>query len=227
MLMLCLAIAFALPLLQVPAEFSLRKVNSELSIVNGEKSVDSQQSAAGSQQPTVGSKQSAPVTKSPVQSPATENAAAAQTDASKTASTGEGFSMKRLLNWMIGIYWFGVIVFAASFLFQVIVLLYRAYRNPYIMDGRYRIVEVSGDKAPCSFGNIIFINPAKYEWEIYNQIIEHEKVHIRQNHTLDILIAELVLIFQWFNPFAWIYRREIENNLEFLTDDQLMQQKNR
>src|SRR6185503_4324613 len=31
--------------------------------------------------------------------------------------------------------------------------------------------------------------------------------------------------FQWFNPFAWIYRREIENNLEFLTDDQLMREK--
>src|SRR5215471_10789324 len=37
------------------------------------------------------------------------------------------------------------------------------------------------------------------------------------------MIAELVLIFQWFNPFAWIYRREVESNLEFLTDDQLMQ----
>ena len=45
-----------------------------------------------------------------------------------------------------------------------------------------------------------------------------------ERHTLDILLAELVLIFQWFNPFAWIYRREMESNLEFLTDDQLMQQ---
>ncbi|HEX6848628.1 MAG TPA: M56 family metallopeptidase, partial [Chitinophagaceae bacterium] len=123
------------------------------------------------------------------------------------------------------IYWFGVIVFGVSFLFQLVVLLVRAYRNPVIIDGRYRIVEVSGDKAPCSFGNNIFINPEKYEWETYNQIIEHEKVHIRQRHTLDIIIAELLLIFQWFNPFAWIYRREIESNLEFLTDDQLMQQK--
>ena len=37
------------------------------------------------------------------------------------------------------------------------------------------------------------------------------------------LFAELVLIFQWFNPFAWLYRKELENNLEFLTDDQLVQ----
>ena len=39
----------------------------------------------------------------------------------------------------------------------------------------------------------------------------------------DILFAEMVLIFQWFNPFAWIYRREIGNNLEFLTDEQLVE----
>ena len=129
------------------------------------------------------------------------------------------------MNWLFWIYWFGVIVFAGSFLFQVVLLLYRAYRNPVIIDGQYRIVEVSGDKAPCSFGNNIFINPEKYEWDTYNQILQHEKIHIRQKHTLDILFAELVLIFQWFNPFAWIYRREIESNLEFLTDDQLMQQK--
>lgn len=101
--------------------------------------------------------------------------------------------------------------------------MYRAIHNPVIIDGQYRIVEVSGDKAPCSFGNTIFINPEKYEWETYNQILQHEKVHIRQRHTVDIIIAELMLIFQWFNPFAWIYRREMESNLEFLTDDELTQ----
>ncbi len=130
-----------------------------------------------------------------------------------------------MMNWLFWLYWFGVAIFGASFFFQVIVLLWRAYRNPVIIDGKYRIVEVSGDKAPCSFGNNIFINPEKYEWETYNQILLHEKVHIQQRHTLDIVFAELVLIFQWFNPFAWVYRREIESNLEFLTDDQLMQQK--
>ena len=58
---------------------------------------------------------------------------------------------------------------------------------------------------------------------VYNQVLQHEKIHIQQRHSIDILLAELVLIFQWFNPFAWLYRKEIENNLEFLTDDQLLQ----
>jgi hypothetical protein len=46
----------------------------------------------------------------------------------------------------------------------------------------------------------------------------HEKIHAGGWHTLDILLAELGVVFQWFNPFIWLFRREVENNLEFLTD---------
>src|SRR6187402_1915386 len=206
-LIACLAISFALPLVHVPQQFSLRKPTS-----------------AVIQQPSL------IVTEQVQQSPPNIKQEAKNTDNANNApqttavkAENSGFSFAQLMTWMFWIYWFGVIVFGVSFLFQLVLLLVRAYRNPVIIDGKYRIVEVSGDKAPCSFGNNIFINPEKYEWETYNQILLHEKIHIRQNHTLDIIIAELLLIFQWFNPFAWIYRREIESNLEFLTDDQLMQ----
>ncbi len=215
MLLICLVIAFALPLLQVPGQFSLRKVNSELSIVNRDQPAgDSKSFVQSKEQNTVAStvpaKTIAPETKSE------------ETNSKESNIRHSPFTIDKLMSWLFWIYWFGVIVFAASFIFQLVLLLWRAYRNPVIIDGPYRIVEVSGDKAPCSFGNTIFINPSKYEWETYNQILMHEKVHIREKHTIDIVIAELLLIFQWFNPFAWIYRREIESNLEFLTDDQLM-----
>lgn len=207
MLIICLAISFALPLLQVPEQLSLRKP----SIVSGESSVMSSETAKTAQLVTPVVKQDAP---------------ASDNGNNLAQSSSAKFSFAQFMNWLFWIYWFGVLIFAASFLFQLVLLLWRAYRNPVIIDGPYRIVEVSGDKAPCSFGNTIFINPEKYDWETYSQILLHEKIHIHQKHTIDIVIAELLLIFQWFNPFAWIYRREIESNLEFLTDDQLMQQKN-
>jgi hypothetical protein len=212
MLVICLAISFSLPLMQVPAELSLRKtasVNSREPVVNSKKqAIDNKQSANDQQIVTT-------------QQPITNNQQAVTSNQPQTSN----LKPQTLLSWLFWIYWFGVAVFGISFIFQMVLLLWRAYRNPVIIDGQFRIVEVSGDKAPCSFGNTIFINPEKYDWDTYNQILEHEKVHIRQSHTLDIIIAELVLIFQWFNPFAWIYRREIESNLEFLTDDQLLQQK--
>ncbi|HEV8270957.1 MAG TPA: M56 family metallopeptidase [Chitinophagaceae bacterium] len=223
MLIVCLVISFALPLMQVPQQFSFRKPgnqvesgklkveneNQQVADNNGTSKVNEQKST-DARQPAI------------VKQPSTSNI---QPSTTNKQSQTSNFKPQTFLTWLFWIYWFGVIVFGVSFLFQLVLLLVRAYRNPVIIDGKYRIVEVSGDKAPCSFANNIFINPEKYEWETYNQILLHEKIHISQNHTLDIIIAELLLIFQWFNPFAWIYRREIESNLEFLTDDQLMQQK--
>ncbi|MEP7372221.1 MAG: M56 family metallopeptidase [Chitinophagaceae bacterium] len=206
LLIVCLVVSFALPLLPVPQQFSLRNKETPTAVVVKQPKqtfIDQliQQTPTLKQNTKPPNVVSAPAPAPPV-----------------------SFSFAQLMNWLFWIYWFGVIVFAASFIFQLLLLIYRAYRNPVIIDGKYRIVEVSGDKAPCSFGNTIFINPEKYDWETYNQILLHEKIHIREKHTIDILIAEFVLIFQWFNPFAWIYRREIESNLEFLTDDQLIKQ---
>src|SRR5580765_8477006 len=222
----CLAISFALPLLQVPQKFSLRKLDQvesgKLKMESEKQKVSGNQSATSNQQPAISNQSNGTPSQQPAKSTTTENSST-ETNSDFLTSHVSRFTFDKFMTWLFWFYWFGVAVFATSFIFQVVVLLWRAYRNPVIIDGRYRIVEVSGDKAPCSFGNIIFINPSAYEWETYNQILLHEKVHIRQKHTIDILVAELVLIFQWFNPFAWIYRREIESNLEFLTDDQLMQ----
>jgi BlaR1 peptidase M56 len=134
------------------------------------------------------------------------------------AGTLAGASVFRLLKGLFYCYLLGVLLFGLNFLLQLAVLLYQSYCRPVIKDGRFRIVEVSGNRAPCSFGNTIFINPANYDWETYNQILIHEKIHVSGRHTLDILLAEIALVIQWFNPFAWLYRREVENNLEFLTD---------
>jgi len=231
MLITCLAISFALPLLQVPQQFSLRKaVGNEDAVSSQQSAIDNGQKSTGNQPPLTGnqpakSKQQQVISNqsggTPSQQPVTKTETK-ETNLSEPTRHSP-FTIDRLLSWLFWFYWFGVGVFAVSFLFQVVLLLWRAYRNPVIIDGKYRIVEVSGDKAPCSFGNNIFINPEKYDWDTYNQILLHEKIHIEQRHTLDIMLAEFVLIFQWFNPFAWVYRREMESNLEFLTDDQLMQ----
>jgi hypothetical protein len=199
-LITCLAVSFSLPLVRVPQQWSFRKAEQTTLVAAPQVQLPESNTANVTQQE--------------------QQVKSTQTNIAETTT---GISLQQVMTWLVYLYWFGVIIFGLNFLVQVAVLLYRAYTSPVIIDGKFRIVEVSGDKAPCSFGNNIFINPEKYEWETYNQILLHEKVHIRQGHSLDILLAEIVLIFQWFNPFAWIYRKEIENNLEFLTDDQLVQ----
>jgi hypothetical protein len=88
------------------------------------------------------------------------------------------------VQWLIYLYWFGVIIFGFNFLLQIVLLLFKAYSKSAILDGKFRIVEIPEDKAPCSFANTIFINPEKYDWETYNQVLQHEKIHIQEKtHT--------------------------------------------
>ncbi len=120
------------------------------------------------------------------------------------------------------IYLIGLFVFGMNFIIQFLTLLYKSIRTEAIKDKNVNIIEVDENISPFSFWNNIFINPTLYDWETYNQILNHEKIHINQKHSIDILIAELFLIIQWFNPFAWLYRKTIETNLEYLTDESMI-----
>lgn len=197
-LLTCTVLAFILPEIQIPQQFSFRKAPAAANSFKDEIQL------AGNTVPLI-------------TETATRNTDLSQTQKDQT------INFQKVMQWIIYLYWFGVVIFGLNFLMQAVLLLYKAYTRPVIKDGHFRIVEITGDKAPCSFGNNIFINPAKYDWETYNQVLLHEKIHIEERHTLDLLLAEIVLVFQWFNPFAWLWRKELENNLEFFTDNKLLQ----
>ncbi|GHB78203.1 M56 family metallopeptidase [Persicitalea jodogahamensis] len=76
---------------------------------------------------------------------------------------------------------------------------------------------------PFSFGNAIFYNPDLHKASDLEEIMRHELVHVRQRHTLDILFAELLCILNWYNPFAWLIRHAIRQNLEFIADREVLE----
>ncbi|SHN13935.1 M56 family metallopeptidase [Mucilaginibacter sp. OK098] len=219
-LVFCLALSFGLPFISIPQQWSLR---------NTEKPVAINIEPAKTTEPTFTKPQTATVQKQEpiktVATPVVKTVPVPQSLVKTVSSSPAGLEMpfmQKAIKWLFYLYWIGVAAFGLNLLLQLVVLLYQAYTKPVIRDGKFRIIELTGDKAPCSFGNNIFINPEKYDWETYSQILLHEKVHIQQGHSFDILMAELVLVLQWFNPFAWLYRTELENNLEFLTDDAVL-----
>lgn len=120
------------------------------------------------------------------------------------------------------IYLLGFFFFSIAWFYQFMKLLFKIYRCKIITDGSSRIVLVEDDISPHSFLNYIFINPFKYDPETFQQILAHEKIHVSQGHSLDLILAEVLLVFQWYNPFCWYYRKAIINNLEFLTDNKLL-----
>ncbi len=120
------------------------------------------------------------------------------------------------------IYILGVMAFGVNFLIQLAVLVYRMVRYPSMEVDTYKIVETDTNHAPYSFWNRIFINPNQYNPDTYLQILKHEQMHITGKHSLDMLLVELLVTVQWFNPFAWLYRKAIDNNLEYLTDSGML-----
>lgn len=82
----------------------------------------------------------------------------------------------------------------------------------------FRLFTTGGNYNPFSFFRWVFIPTSLWKNETGKIILQHEQAHSQQWHSIDIVILELVLIVQWFNPFAWIIRREIKYNHEFLAD---------
>ncbi|MCU4174940.1 M56 family metallopeptidase [Carboxylicivirga sp. N1Y90] len=79
------------------------------------------------------------------------------------------------------------------------------------------------DINPFSFYRSIFVPKALENKPECNHILEHEKAHCKQWHSVDISLAEIVLILQWWNPFAWWLRQLIAQNHEFCVDKAVMQ----
>jgi len=134
------------------------------------------------------------------------------------SDTNEGifFNLYKTLTY---IYVLGIIVFILQFLVQLGSLALLLIRHPIKKENGYLLVETSEAMSPFSFFNYIVYNPDHFNDDELKQITTHEKVHVRYFHSVDSLIVQLFSIFQWFNPFIWLYRKEIQQNLEFITDE--------
>jgi len=81
-----------------------------------------------------------------------------------------------------------------------------------------RIVVTDLKLSPFSFFPYI-VFPAKFvSCDNYTDILNHEMAHVRQGHTFDLVISEILIALQWFNPFAWLVKRSIILNHEYLAD---------
>ncbi|OUR96043.1 hypothetical protein A9Q86_16320 [Flavobacteriales bacterium 33_180_T64] len=82
----------------------------------------------------------------------------------------------------------------------------------------FKILETDEQVAAFSFFNYIVYNPNQFKSEELLHIINHEKVHTTQLHSIDTIIAQLSCIIFWFNPIVWLYKKGLQQNLEFIAD---------
>lgn len=111
---------------------------------------------------------------------------------------------------------------ALRLLWQLGTIFWLAWKSEAgVVEGvKVRFTEEKG--SPFSFFHWIFINKNMLNDPCLHEVLLHERTHVRQWHSVDVLLGEAVCILCWFNPFAWILRREVRVNLEYLADQSVV-----
>ena len=122
------------------------------------------------------------------------------------------------------VYLAGVVFFSGKFFLQLYQIVRLIAQNRVVPEGKIKLVILDKELSPFSFLNYIFVSKNLHNIRGWEKMLEHEKQHIRQGHTYDVLVLEVVAVFQWFNPFFWMFRRALRENHEFLADQAVILQ---
>jgi len=86
----------------------------------------------------------------------------------------------------------------------------------------YDVRLLNDSVGPFSFWQTVYVNPTLHSDKELDTILAHEMVHVKQWHSLDIILAELSVVFYWFNPGVWLMKKAVKENLEFITDQNIL-----
>ena len=108
--------------------------------------------------------------------------------------------------------------FLIRFGFQIRNVLKIIFNHNFEKREGLKFLNVKTNQLPFSFFSYVIYNPENHSENDLALILEHEKVHAKQMHSADIILANLLTSFFWFNPFSWLYKKAVEQNLEFIAD---------
>lgn len=121
------------------------------------------------------------------------------------------------------IYWAGVVLLLIRFVAQFASILRLRFHCQKDQIEGIPVYLLDKESGPFSFFHWIFIHPQAHPHNELSEILTHEGTHARQKHSIDVIISELMCIACWFNPFAWLMKREVRNNLEYMADNRVLE----
>ena len=126
--------------------------------------------------------------------------------------------------WLVAVYFLGIFFFLLRNLWSLGRMLYliRHSRCRQMENGICLVIHQAGF-APFSWMKYIVISQTDLD-ENGTDILIHEEAHIRNRHSLDLLLVELCVWLQWFNPAAWLLKQELQNVHEYEADEAVLRQ---
>lgn len=92
-------------------------------------------------------------------------------------------------------------------------------------NGSWIIVNHQRDIPPFSFLNLCFINKKNIPNSSIQDVLDHEKAHFSKLHSLDIILFEILSVFQWFNPLFWQLKKRLIEVHEFQADEGVLRKR--
>ena len=141
-------------------------------------------------------------------------------------SLSEGGTTPTILDKVVDIlpiiYWIGVAATMILLTIRLARLQRRLGRLQYKMQDGVKVSVLNDDTPAYSFGKHIVLGRNGFNPTEMQQLIGHEMVHVRQRHTLDLLLCEVVKVILWFNPFVYLYQRELKRVHEYQADNAML-----
>ena len=113
----------------------------------------------------------------------------------------------------------GCCISGIMFMIRLVQIFKLVKSNSFSKINRYFIAYNNALSNSFSFGNRIIIGTKDHKADEIAMILSHEKVHVQHFHTIDLIIAEFIMIFQWFNPAIYLIKRFLTTNHEFTADN--------
>lgn len=128
-----------------------------------------------------------------------------------------------VLDFLKIIFYVGMLILLSIFFVKLFKILTLISSNRVVKKENYNLVLLENKHSAFSFFNYIFIHKDLLENNSFN-VIQHELVHCKQKHTLDLLLFELLKIVFWFNPFIYIFQKRITLLHEYISDAEVVKE---
>ncbi len=129
---------------------------------------------------------------------------------------------------LIGVYFLGILFFTGRLFYAFFRLLWKLkscehepMANYLSTDTKAVLLTHDDTMAPFSWMKFIIISRKDLQ-ENAREILIHELSHIRNHHSTDLLVADICILFQWFNPAAWLLKQELQNIHEYEADENVI-----
>ena len=141
----------------------------------------------------------------------------------QTSPTGQTSPVQQAdINWLFWLWLAGAVATTAVLLVRLVSLCRRMRGLPFEECDGVLVALLDDDTPAFSFGRRIVVGTRGFSEAEVQQLVGHERVHVQQHHTADIMLCELAKVALWFDPFIYLYARELKRVHEYIADSEMM-----